>query len=81
MIAPHLDTGEGETPMQTLLSATPVTRGLGHLRPPPLARWWRVRRERQKLLELSDHLLRDIGLTEAEARREAARPFWDVPAR
>ena len=47
---------------------------------PPLARWRRIRRERQQLLELSDHMLRDIGLTRTQAGREAARPFWDVPA-
>jgi uncharacterized protein YjiS (DUF1127 family) len=39
-----------------------------------------TRRHRRALLKLEPHLLRDIGLTDAEARREAARPFWDVPA-
>jgi uncharacterized protein YjiS (DUF1127 family) len=39
-----------------------------------------VRHHRRALLKLEPHLLRDIGLTEAEARREAQRPFWDVPA-
>lgn len=35
---------------------------------------WRQRRD---LLELTDPELRDIGLTRRQARREAARPFWD----
>lgn len=35
---------------------------------------WRQRRD---LLELTDRELRDIGLTRRQARREAARPFWD----
>ncbi|MBA2778473.1 DUF1127 domain-containing protein [Halomonas kenyensis] len=36
-----------------------------------------LRRERSQLLELSDHQLRDIGLTRHEAAREARRHFWD----
>ena len=35
---------------------------------------WRQRRD---LRDLTDDQLRDIGLTPNEARREAARPFWD----
>ncbi|MCA1442408.1 DUF1127 domain-containing protein [Ensifer sp. IC4062] len=34
------------------------------------------RRSRRALEELSEHLLEDIGVTEEEARREAAVPFW-----
>ena len=48
---------------------------------PPIAHWRRIRRERQQLAELSDRMLHDIGLTPAQARREAARPFWDAPLR
>lgn len=36
-----------------------------------------LRRERSQLLELSDHQLRDIGLTRYEAARESRRHFWD----
>ncbi|PMR69619.1 DUF1127 domain-containing protein [Halomonas heilongjiangensis] len=36
-----------------------------------------LRHERRQLGELSDSLLRDIGLTRREAMREARRPFWD----
>lgn len=35
------------------------------------------RRSRIALLELSDDLLKDIGLSRADAHREAGRPFWD----
>ena len=67
--------------MHAILSALHISPG-GARRPlPPLARWWRIRRERRQLLALSDHMLRDVGLTPADARREAARPFWDVPTR
>jgi uncharacterized protein YjiS (DUF1127 family) len=36
-------------------------------------------RQRRHLAELDDAMLRDIGLTRDEARREARRPFWDAP--
>ena len=36
-------------------------------------------RSRRALARLDAHLLADIGLTEAEAGREAARPRWDAP--
>lgn len=36
-----------------------------------------LRRERNQLRELSDHQLRDIGLTRREVVREARRHFWD----
>jgi uncharacterized protein YjiS (DUF1127 family) len=29
------------------------------------------------LVELSDHLLTDIGVTREQAEREAAKPFWE----
>ena len=38
--------------------------------------WYDRARERRALMELSDHMLRDIGISRADARREAARPFW-----
>jgi uncharacterized protein YjiS (DUF1127 family) len=30
----------------------------------------------RELAETDEHLLRDIGKTQAEASREAAKPFW-----
>ena len=38
-----------------------------------------LRRERRALGDLDPHLLKDIGLTAHEARREARRPVWDAP--
>ncbi len=35
---------------------------------------------RRRLLDLDDHLLRDVGITQAEARHEAERTCWNVPA-
>ena len=39
-----------------------------------------LRRSRRSLGELDPRLLDDIGLTEADARIEARRSVWDVPA-
>ena len=38
-------------------------------------------RERNDLANLNAHLLKDIGVSEAEAKAEASRPVWDAPAR
>jgi len=35
------------------------------------------RRSRIALMELSDDMLKDIGVSRSEAFREANRPFWD----
>lgn len=44
-----------------------------------LVRLWRRRsRERAQLAALSPQLLRDIGITPSEARREAEKPFWQA---
>lgn len=40
---------------------------------------YRIYRERQELMGLSEHTLKDIGLSRADAYREASRPFWHVP--
>jgi uncharacterized protein YjiS (DUF1127 family) len=54
--------------------------------PRPLA-WGRtvsamlnLRRQRHDLRALDAHLLRDIGITATDARREADRAPWDVPS-
>ncbi len=44
-----------------------------------LSKMLAVRRQRNLLLRLDDHLLSDIGLTRDKAAREAQRPVWDVP--
>jgi uncharacterized protein YjiS (DUF1127 family) len=41
-----------------------------------LARFYDRYRQRQELAELSDHLLKDIGVSRDEALREAGEPFW-----
>lgn len=39
-------------------------------------RWAARARQRRDLAALDAQLLRDIGVTPGEARREAAKPFW-----
>ncbi|MEK0085625.1 DUF1127 domain-containing protein [Benzoatithermus flavus] len=42
-----------------------------------LAETWIERyRQRRALLELSDHVLKDIGISRVEAEREGRKPFW-----
>jgi len=36
--------------------------------------------QRQALSRLNAEALKDIGITEEEAAREARRPIWDVPS-
>jgi len=44
--------------------------------PGMLRRWVQRSRQRAELAQLDDHLLRDIGLTRLQARRESATWFW-----
>jgi uncharacterized protein YjiS (DUF1127 family) len=38
--------------------------------------WSERHRQRRALLELSDHMLRDIGIGRSEAYQEGRKPFW-----
>jgi uncharacterized protein YjiS (DUF1127 family) len=42
-----------------------------------LLRWRELAGQRRALLRMDDHMLKDIGLSRADALREAERPFWD----
>lgn len=50
----------------------------------PKSRWtamkaaWRRYRTRQRIAGLDSHLLKDIGVSYAEAETEANKPFWQV---
>jgi len=37
--------------------------------------------ERRALRRVSDVLLKDVGLSRADAERESGRRFWDLPER
>ncbi len=42
-----------------------------------LQRWQETLRGRRELRQLSEEMLKDIGLSRVDAERIAARPFWD----
>jgi len=39
-----------------------------------------VAAQRRQLLRLDDRALKDIGITRAQAEREARRAYWDLPS-
>ncbi|OMH32817.1 DUF1127 domain-containing protein [Motiliproteus sp. MSK22-1] len=41
-----------------------------------LVKWRQNYRSRADLGELSDHMLKDIGITRSQAQDEATKPFW-----
>jgi len=43
-----------------------------------LLRWQELAQQRRRLLSLDDDMLKDIGITRAEAMQEGTRPFWDA---
>ena len=49
-----------------------IKRGWGQLKA-----WRTIARERSELRRLSETLAKDIGISRADAEREADRPFWD----
>jgi uncharacterized protein YjiS (DUF1127 family) len=51
---------------------------LAHL-PARLHAAFAMARSRRQLATLEDHILKDIGLTRAEAHAEAKRQAWDAP--
>lgn len=42
--------------------------------------WRQIALQREELGRMSDELLKDIGISRAEAAREARRHFWDTAA-
>jgi uncharacterized protein YjiS (DUF1127 family) len=43
-----------------------------------LVRRQELARQRRRLVALDEHLLKDIGITRADANREGSRLFWDA---
>lgn len=67
--------------MSTLLRSLPRVRpvgfGTGLLSRIDAA--FRLWGEREQLDRLEPHMLRDLGVTKDDVRRERARPVWDAP--
>ncbi len=63
-----------------------MTTHSSHAAPKTASLWQRLfsfdalRKERLELSQLSEAQLKDIGITPDQARKEANRPVWDVPA-
>jgi len=57
-------------------TARPGASHLFHTAVATLRQWRRRIRERQQLAALGDLMLRDIGLTRADAEYLANKPFW-----
>jgi uncharacterized protein YjiS (DUF1127 family) len=55
--------------------ATSLARRIGGLAE-AMGIWIERVRMRRRLSHLSDHMLRDIGVSRAEAARETEKPFW-----
>ena len=51
-----------------------------HLSFSVLGDWIALARQRRQLKSLDARALNDMGLSADDARREATRPAWDVPA-
>ena len=64
------------------LASPTFTRSVSSARQPArgllatLERWAERHRQRRALLELSDSLLKDIGISYADAWQESRKPFW-----
>ena len=43
-----------------------------------LLQWQELAQQRRRLLAMDDHMLKDIGITRADAWHEGTRPFWDT---
>ena len=54
-----------------ILPVVPVLSGWGQIRAA-----WRRYRTRQRIEHLDAHLLKDIGVSYADAEAEANKPFW-----
>lgn len=64
--------GHGARPLAEILLKAAVSLGFA------LLRWRELARQRRRLRSLDDRMLKDIGITRADAMREGTRPFWDV---
>ena len=70
--APQLSSGQAVP-----CAATPVTMpGRLDRLVQRLLLWHERARQRRHLQDLSDHMLRDIGLSRADVLAEAYKPFW-----
>ena len=58
------------------IAAAATVRAAAHASWAVIRSAWRRYRSRQRIAQLDSHLLKDIGVTFAEAEAEANKPFW-----
>ncbi|RRV39038.1 DUF1127 domain-containing protein [Pseudomonas sp. o96-267] len=73
-------TGFSNTDFVAVGEAVRITRHKGEVRyfGRDWPAFWRRLNTRRVLLKLNDQQLRDIGLSRAQAEREASLPFWKL---
>ena len=76
MTSVSLSTRQGAAPRRGTPGAKPTTTGLFIGTLDRLLLWQERASQRQALSSLDDRMLRDIGVTRAEAYHEAGKPFW-----
>ena len=62
-------------PSEIAARVFPLLRRAGH----EVGVAWRVLSTKRELLEMDDHMLRDIGISRSQASYEATRWFWQLP--
>ena len=72
ILAPEIAKEEEVRPKSALL----ISLGRCLLKPLDWIECSHQRKQLGELAELKNYLLRDIGVSQEEARREAAKPFW-----
>lgn len=72
ILAPEIAKEEEVRPKSALL----ISLGRWLLKPLDWIERSHQRKQLGELAELNNYLLRDIGVSQEEARREAAKPFW-----
>lgn len=73
--------GVGGSHRRDLFGSRPAGRWPGHFDPMHkifgiLVLWHERARQRRRLLQLDDRMLKDIGVSRADAVHEASKPFW-----
>ena len=63
----------------TLLATLSRFSGFGRISKTSFTRHLNLAKQRKDLAQLTPSQLEDIGVTQAEAQREATRPLWDAP--
>ena len=76
MTSVSLLTRQGAAPRGATPGAGPTASGLFAGVFNRLLLWQERASQRQALSSLDDRMLRDIGVTRAEAERESGKPFW-----